>query len=63
MLGMGSEHPTATKTYRTGEGVSQKGVQGMFRVGDREPFSPMGHPGVSIAKGHPCFQQAGSGSP
>lgn len=56
MLGMGSEHPTATKTYRTGEGVSQKGVQGMFRVGDREPFSPMGHPGVSIAKGHPCFQ-------
>lgn len=63
MPGAGSEHPTAAKICRVGEGTSQEGVQGVFRVGDGAPFSPMGHPGVPRAKGRHCSLQAGPGRP
>lgn len=63
MPGTDSKHPTAAKICGAGEGTSQEGVQGVFRVGGGEPFSPVGDPGVPGAKGHPCSLQAGPGSP
>lgn len=46
MPGVGSEHLTAAKIYRVGKGAFQRYVQGVFRVSNGVPFSPVGHPGM-----------------
>ena len=54
MPGTGSKHPTAARTCRVGEGTSQDGVRGVFKVGDgaREPeLKGRHHTGLAHAVG------------
>lgn len=44
MPGVSSEHLTAARIYGIGKGAFQEGVQGMFRISNGVPFSPVGHP-------------------
>lgn len=62
MPGVGSEHLAAAKIYRIGKGAFQEGVQGVFRVSNGVPFSPVGHPVMLRVKEHPCSLQAELGS-